>query len=80
MESVTIEVTAPGDQAILVGEDELWVTVTGTDPLPDYTTIRRLAAQRGHDLPYRPLRYFPSWGGPGEPYEELWVVKKDWAA
>ena len=76
--NITIEVSEPGDQALFHGDSELWITVTGSDPLPDYTTIRRLAQeQTGRtDLNAAPSRYFPAWAGPGEPYQELWVTRK----
>lgn len=77
MDNITIEVTDAGDQG-LFGEDELWISVSGPDPLPDFVTIRRLATERTgrHDIPTQPLRYFPAWGGAGEPYSELWVCRK----
>jgi hypothetical protein len=77
MTDLTIEVTEPGDQG-LYGDDELWITVTGPDPLPDFPTIRRLTIEqtRRGDIPKSPFRYFPANGGPEDPYQELWVCRK----
>lgn len=75
MENINIEVSEPGEQ-VLFADNELWVTVTGPDPLPDYQTVRRLAKGQGVQLPAMPFRYYPSLNGPGEPYSELWVVKR----
>lgn len=77
MNNVTIEVAEPGDQG-LFGTDEVWVTVTGPDPLPDYQKIRaEVKTRHGLFLQPTPLRFYPSWGEtPDEPYQELWVTRR----
>lgn len=77
MENVIVEVIEPGDQG-LFGAGDLWITVTGPDPLPTYPALleQHPVLKGRDDLPYRPLRYYPGMNGPGEPYEETWVVKK----
>lgn len=77
MDNITIEVTDTGNEGPF-GEEELWIGVTGPDPLPDWPTIKRLTEQRTGraDIPPKPFRYFPSWGEPGEPYSELWICRK----
>lgn len=77
MENVNVEVTEPGDQG-LFGTDELWITVTGPDPLSTYPDLlaQHPALKGRDDLPARPFRYYPNLAGPGEPYSEMWVVKK----
>lgn len=76
MENVSIEVVEPEDG--LFGPGELWITVTGPDPLPTYPDLLEQHPElKGRaDLPARPFRYYPSLNGPGEPYSEMWVVKK----
>ncbi len=77
MENVNVEVTDPGDQG-LFGDRELWITVTGPDPLPTWPALleKHPALKGRYDIPPLPFRYYPSVNGPGEPYSELWVVKK----
>ena len=73
--AITVNLVEPGEAARF--PEELWVTVEGPDPLPDYRTIRNLVEERhGVILPVMPKEYWPDWGQPEDPYSELWVVKK----
>ena len=78
MDNIRIELAEPGTEDSLFGRDELWITVSGPDPLPDFHQVRTLVRQRfkRDDVPVQPLRYFPSWGGPDEDYSEMWVCRK----
>lgn len=75
MNNVNIEVSAPGDAALT--ENELWITVSGPDPLPDFPTVRRLLSERhGITVAARPVGFRPTWDGPDQPYCDLWLVRE----
>lgn len=71
MENLTVEV-------IDIDDFELWVTASGTSPLPDFPTIRATAQARTgrSDISDLILDYSSTWPAPGEPWEETWAVAR----
>lgn len=62
---------------LFAGAAEVWVEVSGPDPLPNFSTIRLKAEEQlGFRLMAQPVRYYPSWDGPTEPYREFWICRR----
>ena len=79
MDNINIILSGPGpvnDQGLPLRDDELGITVTSPDPLPDFPTVRTLIRHRfgRTDIPARAKAWYPAgtldglWG-------DLWIVK-----